>query len=125
MTRRVRIDHGLASLDLVLIKIFEAGAADLGRIRNEVAVHGADVFVARDGVEARLIWLWVEVDGCLVAQGAEPLVGHPLDEGVVAGEVYLPEGHSGVGHLLLLTQFSKRMSRSEGGIRLQASAIET
>jgi hypothetical protein len=44
-------------------------------------------------------------------------VGHPLDEGVVAGEVYLPErnGLSYLGHLLLPTRFSKRMSRSRAG----------
>jgi hypothetical protein len=80
-------------------------------------VHLADVRVAGHGVEARAVLLRVEVDGVFAAQGAEPLVGHPLDEGVVAGEVYLPErnGLSYLGHLLLPTRFSKRMSRSWAG----------
>jgi hypothetical protein len=116
VARRVRVDHGFAGLDLVLVQVLEAGPPHLRRIRNEVAVHGADVPVARDGVEAGTVRLRVEVHGGLVAQGAEPLVGHPLDEGVVAGEVYLlqRDGLFYLGHLLLLT---KRLRAT--GFRLQ------
>ena len=87
VARRVHVDHRLARLELLRVEVLERGPADLRRVDVDVAVDLADVGVAGDRVEARAVRLGVEEHRRLVAQRAEPLVRHRLEEGVVVGEV--------------------------------------
>ncbi len=89
--RRIRVEHRLPRLELLVGEVLERRPAELARERLPVLRDRDDVVVAGEGPEAVALDLGLPEHGRVAAQEGEPVVRHALLPRVEVGEVDVVE----------------------------------